>query len=124
VVLTAAIVVVAAVVIVLAVAWPLLGRAEDAAETPDARAARRAALEEDLERALASIREIEQDHRAGALSDEDFVTLDRDERRRAVEIMRRIDAISPAPAAPPADEARGEEDGERSEGSGMAGTNS
>jgi hypothetical protein len=118
--LTAAIVVVAAIVIVLAVTWPLLVRAEDGAATPDARASRRAALEEDLERALAAIREIEQDHRSGALSDEDFATLDRDERRRAVEIMRRIDALAPPAGEPSGDE----EDEKRQEGSGMAGTNS
>ena len=119
-VLTAAIVVVAAVVIVLAVAWPLLVRADEGAADADAPATRRAALEEELERALAAIREIEQDHRSGALSDEDFATLDRDERRRAVGIMRRIDALEPAPAASSSDD----EDGNRSEGSGMAGTNS
>lgn len=88
-----AIILVAAVVIVVAVAWPLLARPSGAAETLDARARRRQRLEEDLEVVLSSIREIEQDHRSGALSDEDFETLDRDERQRAVELMRRLDAL-------------------------------
>ena len=38
-----------------------------------------------------AIREIEMDHRAGNLSDEDFAALDRAERARAVELMRRRD---------------------------------
>jgi hypothetical protein len=33
------------------------------------------------------------DHRAGNLSDADFADLDREERARAVELMRRRDAL-------------------------------
>jgi len=111
------VVVIAAVAIVVGVAWPLLARPEAPAEAPDAVARRRKALEDDLERAVEAIREIAQDHRSGALSDEDFETLDRDERQRAVEIMRRIDAIDGTPPA-----ARSGE--ERAAGTGRAGTNS
>jgi hypothetical protein len=76
---------------VAAVAWPLLARepAEPVAEDDDARRE----VEEDLARALEAIREIEQDHRAGNLSDADFAALDRDERARAVALMRRRDEL-------------------------------
>ena len=55
--------------------------------------AERAAIDEDLQRSLEAIREIEMDHRAGNLSAEDFAALDAAERARAVELMRRSDAI-------------------------------
>jgi hypothetical protein len=51
-------------------------------------------VEEDLHRSLEAIREIEMDHRAGNLSDEDFAQLDRAERARAVELMRRRDELA------------------------------
>lgn len=93
-----AITAIVAVAVVVLVTWPLLAREEVREPGPDATQLRRQDLEEELERALAAIREIEQDHRAGALTDEDFATLDRDERQRAVELMRRIDALGPWPA--------------------------
>lgn len=79
--------------LVLAVAWPLVrpAAAEPAASPHDRR---REAAEEELARSLEAIREIELDHRAGNLSDEDFAELDRDERARAVELMRRRDALT------------------------------
>jgi len=80
--------------VVALIAWPLVARpaaAEPAAPGDD----ERRQIEEDLERSLAAIGEIAQDHRAGNLSDEDFAALDRDERARAVELMRRRDALPP-----------------------------
>jgi hypothetical protein len=80
--------------VVAFVAWPLVARpaaAEPSASGDD----ERRQIAEDLERSLAAIREITQDHRAGHLSDEDFAALDRDERARAVELMRRRDALPP-----------------------------
>lgn len=81
------------VLLVALVAWPLVARAQqspdDAAEMDDRRA-----VEEELRQSLDAIREIEMDHRAGNLSDEDFAALDRDERARAVELMRRRDAMA------------------------------
>ena len=56
-------------------------------------------MDEDLERSLAAIREIEFDHRAGNLSDEDFAELDRAERARAVELLRRRDELGGGGAA-------------------------
>ena len=74
-----------------AIAWPLIrsgvsgvpGAAEPASTTN--------ALEDDLERSLAAIKEIAFDHDAGNLSDDDFAELDASERARAVGIMREID---------------------------------
>jgi hypothetical protein len=83
----------AALVVVAAVAWPLVThRAEDPPDDPVDDARRTA--EEDLQRSLAAIREIDMDHRAGNLSDEDFAALDGAERVRAVELMRRADELS------------------------------
>lgn len=79
-------------VVVAAVAWPLLVRRADQPPV-DPRPAARAAIDEDLQRSLEAIREIEMDHRAGNLSDDDFNQLDAAERARAVELMNRADAI-------------------------------
>jgi hypothetical protein len=80
--------------VVAFVAWPLVARPE-AGEAAAPGDEERRQIDEDLERSLAAIREIAQDHRAGHLSDEDFAALDRDERARAVELMRRRDALPP-----------------------------
>lgn len=88
----ALIVALAALAVVAAVAWPLVVRRPDEAP-PDPAADARRGVEEDLERSLEAIREIEMDHRAGNLSDEDFAELDRAERARAVELMRRRDEL-------------------------------
>jgi hypothetical protein len=80
------------VLLVALVAWPLLtrsGEPMDAGEMDD-----RLAVDEELRQSLDAIREIDMDHRAGNLSDEDFTALDRDERARAVELMRRRDAMA------------------------------
>ena len=86
------IVAIAALVVVALVAWPLV-RADADAPPPDPDADARRDVDEQLAAALESIREIELDHRAGNLSDEDFAALDAAERARAVELMRRADAL-------------------------------
>ena len=78
--------------IVVAVAWPLVVRRSDDRE-PDPAIAARAAVDEDLQRSLEAIREIEMDHSAGNLSDDDFAQLDAAERARAVELMHRADTL-------------------------------
>ena len=86
------IIAVISVLLVALIAWPLLRGApadETAAQGDDLRA-----VEEELQRSLDAIREIEMDHRAGNLSDEDFEALDRDERARAVGLMRRRDTLA------------------------------
>jgi hypothetical protein len=91
---TGAVVVLAVVTlaIVTAVAWPLLVRRPDD-PPPDAAQEARAAIDEDLQRSLEAIREIDMDHRAGNLSDDDFAQLDAAERAKAVELMHRADGI-------------------------------
>ena len=86
------IVAIAALAVVALVAWPLIGAAPDA-PPPDPDDDARRDLDEQLGAALEAIREIEMDHRAGNLSDEDFAALDAAERARAVELMRRADAL-------------------------------
>lgn len=81
------------VALVALVAWPLVARA-GYGPAPADQMDDRMAVEEELQRSLDSIREIEMDHRSGNLSDEDFAVLDREERARAVELMRRRDALS------------------------------
>lgn len=80
------------VLLVALVAWPLLTRQQD--PLPAYQEDDRRAVEEELQRSLDAIREIDMDHRSGNLSDEDFEALDRDERARAVELMRRRDALA------------------------------
>jgi len=77
---------------VAVVLWPLVVGAPGEAAPDPADAARRA-VDEDLQRSLEFVREIEMDHRAGNLSDDDFAALDRAERARALELMRRSDEL-------------------------------
>jgi hypothetical protein len=95
------IVAIAALVVVAIVAWPLVGASPDA-PPPDPGEDARRDVEEQLARSLESIREIEMDHRAGNLSDEDFAALDAAERARAVELMRRADELRGQDAEVPA----------------------
>ena len=86
-----ALIAILSVALVALIAWPLVsGRVPI-----DADAAGQAlqGAEDDLLRSLDAIREIDMDHRAGNLSDADFVELDREERARAVELMNRRDAL-------------------------------
>lgn len=83
---------IATLVIVAAAAIPLLSSGVGASGAGDEEERRR--VQEDLDRSLAAIREIEHDHAAGNLSDEDFETLDRTERARAVELIKRRDSLA------------------------------
>lgn len=73
------------------IAWPLL-RPEPVTDTAGPQGEREV-LDEELARALAAIREIEEDHRAGHLTDTDFANLNDAERARAVVVMRRLDEL-------------------------------
>jgi hypothetical protein len=75
----------------IVVAWPLLRQSDPGQDA--APADRKERLEDQLEASLKAIREIELDHQSGGLSDEDFETLNQDERTRAVALMRRLDAL-------------------------------
>jgi hypothetical protein len=102
--IAAAILAAVALALVALVMWPLVVRSPDEAPADPSEAARKA-IDEDLQRSLAAVKEIEMDHRAGNLSDEDFAALDRAERARALELMRRRDELGgrPAPASPSGD---------------------
>lgn len=73
------------------VAWPLLQGADDATPADDPAADRRRELDEEIERSLEALREIEFDRRAGNLSAEDFAALNAQERARAAELLRKRD---------------------------------
>lgn len=98
--------VVLAVVVVVYVALPFLREPEpesDALEELDEAGRRRLDLLERRDRALAALREIEFDHRTGALTDEDYRSLVGPLRREAARALQALDAITtedaPSPAA-------------------------
>ena len=71
------------------VARPLLGRDDDPVAEP---APERIALEEQRDRALAALKELEFDHRTGKISDEDYRSLVGELRRDAANALRALDA--------------------------------
>ena len=80
-----------ALAVVALIAWPLVRSPVEAVETRAP--ATDPELRDALDRSLRAIREIEFDHRAGNLSDEDFAELDAAERARAAELLRRRDRL-------------------------------
>ena len=83
-----------AVVCVLFVARPFLREplaASDALDEPGPLDRRRLELEEERDRALAALKELEFDHRTGKVSDEDYRDLVGPLRRRAAETLRALD---------------------------------
>ncbi len=87
-----------AVACVLLVARPFLREPapdSDRLEEPGAREQERIALEEERDRALAALKELEFDHRTGKVSDEDYRAQVGPLRRRAAELLR---ALEPAKA--------------------------
>jgi hypothetical protein len=78
---------------VLLVARPFLREpepADDRLDEPDGSTARRLALAEERDRALAALKELELDHRTGKVSDEDYNRLVGPLRRRAAEALRAL----------------------------------
>ena len=67
----------------------------DRLEEPGSREQERIALEEERDRALAALKELEFDHRTGKVSDEDYRAQVGPMRRRAAELLR---ALEPAQA--------------------------
>jgi Tfp pilus assembly protein PilN len=78
-----------ALAVVVAVAWPLLHERRQTEPLADDQAGR--ALQDEIDRSLHAIREIEFDHRAGNLSDQDFAELDGAERAQLAALLRRRD---------------------------------
>ena len=84
-----------AIVCVVLVALPFLREPEPASDeldelTPERRA--RLALAEERDRALAALKELEADHRAGRVNDEDYRISIGPLRREAAEALRALDA--------------------------------
>jgi hypothetical protein len=80
------------------VAWPIVrgDRVSDQDEAAAVSDLQR--VDDDLQRTLSSIKEIAFDHASGHLSDDDFSTLDADERAKAIELMRQRDELAAEPA--------------------------
>ena len=76
------------------VARPFLGReaVDDQLDEHGEADRRRLALEEDRDRALAALKELEFDHRTGKVSDEDYRALVGDLRRAAADALRALDS--------------------------------
>ena len=88
-----------AVACVVYVAWPFLAEPEpedDAIAEPDERERRRIELLEERDRALAALKELEFDHRTGAISDEDYARQIGPLRRRAASALRALDRVDGA----------------------------
>jgi hypothetical protein len=84
-----------AVACVVAVAWPFLREpapASDAVDALDPAEEGRLELLEARDRALAALKELESDHRAGRLSDEDYRASVGGLRRDAAAALRALDA--------------------------------
>jgi hypothetical protein len=75
------------------VARPFLGRGGE--ETTTEPAPERLALEEERDRALAALKELEFDHRTGKVSDEDYRAMVGELRRSAADALKAIDAGKP-----------------------------
>jgi len=72
------------------VARPFLSRSDEApaAEPPP----ERLALEEERDRALAALKELEFDHRTGKISDEDYRSMVGELRRQAADALKALDS--------------------------------
>jgi tetratricopeptide (TPR) repeat protein len=82
----------------LYVLWPLLTRRPGLAATPADDT--REALEVEKVQALQALRELQWDRQAGLLSDDDHAELTARYEARAASVLKRLDALGPAPAAP------------------------
>jgi hypothetical protein len=60
---------------------------------------RRLALEEERDRALAALKELEFDHRTGKVSDDDYRSLVGELRRAAAHALRALDVDTPEPGS-------------------------
>ena len=86
---------------VVLVALPYLREpapADDALEEPGELERRQLELAEERDRALAALKELEHDHRAGKISDADYRQLVGPLRREAAEALRALEPRAQAPA--------------------------
>ena len=90
-----------AVVCVVYVARPFLREPDPVDDRLDAlgeQERRRLALVEERDRVLAALKELEFDHRTGAVSDEDYRALVGPLRRQAAEALRALEPVAKRPA--------------------------
>lgn len=102
-----------AVAVVVAVALPFLRDPDpvsDVLEELDERERRRVELLERRDRALAALKEVEFDHRTGALTDEDYRSLVAPLRREVASALRKLDALDAVQALGSGGEARAHEE--------------
>jgi hypothetical protein len=83
------------------IAWPIVRGDQLPDEAVTAADEERKRVDDDLQRSLASIKEIEFDHASGHLSDDDFSELDAEERARAIELLRERDGLAGADSDAP-----------------------
>jgi hypothetical protein len=76
---------------VVFVARPFLREPAPAGDVLEPDDVRRLELEEERDRALAALKELEFDHRTGKITDEDYRELVAPLRRRAAEMLRALD---------------------------------
>ena len=81
------------------VGWPVFRREHGRGEEVDRADAELAELEARKDAKYREIRDAEADRASGKLTDEDFQRLDRELRREAIEILKRIDRLR-EPAGP------------------------
>ena len=94
-----------AVVVVVVVALPFLRDPAPSSDALDALDDSERALleaEEARDRALSALKELEADHRAGRLSDEDYRSIVGPLRREAAEALRAVDRLAAGTRAPKA----------------------
>jgi len=92
-------------VVVGLIAWPLINRRSGELLPEDNPELRE--LNERVETALRTVREIDFDHRAGNLSEADYRDLDRAARAEAARLLRRRDALERTVASEDATPPRG-----------------
>ena len=93
-----------AVLCVLLVARPFLREpapADDRLDAPEPEQAARIALEEERDRALAALKELEFDHRTGKIADADYDELVGPLRREAAETLQALEPARALVAGPP-----------------------
>lgn len=80
-----------AMAVVAAIAWPIVAGGADEAIVPVDPA--RVALDDEIAASMRAIRDLQFDHEAGNLNDEDFAALERTERANAARLLRRRAAL-------------------------------